>query len=363
MTELQNCLPEHARLFFIRLRNSKWDESRQSNQGKLSLSRRDAAARGVINSGFQKKSEWDLAIEHIGNLAWGYFQAGIETCTLYDIPLTRTLCQCIDTAVKDFLIVQQKNALTNAARGVPGAPPIPLASSVQQLNSGPLPRYNEIMIALEKARVESEKAAAQRMLSTATNSHTVNAAREQRMGSRPDVLNVLIASPSDVNEERDAVAAAIHDWNATNAHPDTLNILLQPIRWETHSFPESGDRPQALLNRQIVARGDFLIGLFGTRLGTPTGVAASGTIEEIEEFRKAGKYVALYFSNAPVPRDVDREQLEALDLYTKARQKDTKYEFFSDSDDLRRQVLQHLTGIVMSVAKPLRLGMWRNEER
>jgi hypothetical protein len=91
-------------------------------------------------------------------------------------------------------------------------------------------------------------------------------------------------------------------------------------------------------------------------------VADSGTIEEIEEFRKAGKYVALYFSNAPVPRDVDREQLEALELYTKARQMDTKYELFSDPDDLRRQVLQHLTGIVMSVAKPLQLGMWRNEE-
>jgi len=30
--------------------------------------------------------------------------------------------------------------------------------------------------------------------------------------------------------------------------------------------------------------------------------AQSGTIEEIEEFRKTGRYVALYFSNAPIPR-------------------------------------------------------------
>jgi hypothetical protein len=362
MTELQNCLPEHARLFFIRLRNLKWDEARQSYQGRLSASRQNAAAGGSINSGFQKKAEWDLAIEHIGNLAWGYFQAGIEACTLYDIPLTAQLCQCIEVAVKEFLVVQQKNALTNAAKGVPGAPPIPPASSVQQLHSGPLPRYSEILITLEKARVESEKAVVQRMASTAISSQAVNRAIEQRRGNRADVLNVLIASPSDVNQEKDAVIAAIHDWNATNSHPDTLNILLQPIRWETHSFPESGDRPQALLNRQIVTRGDFLIGIFGTRLGTPTGVADSGTIEEIEEFRKAGKYVALYFSNAPVPRDVDRKQLEALELYKKARQADTKYEVFSDPDDLRRQVLQHLTGIVMSVAKPLQLGMWRIEE-
>jgi hypothetical protein len=160
---------------------------------------------------------------------------------------------------------------------------------------------NDNMIALERARVESEKAAAQKAASPESNGSTVTTTKAQREGNRPDVLNVLIASPSDVNDERDAVTTAIHDWNAVNAHPDTINILLYPIRWEAHSYPESGDRPQALLNRQIVARGDFLIGIFGARLGTPTGVAESGTIEEIEQFRKAGKYVALYFSNALHP--------------------------------------------------------------
>jgi len=59
------------------------------------------------------------------------------------------------------------------------------------------------------------------------------------------------------------------------------------------------DRPQAILNRQIVDSGHLLIGIFGNRLGTPTGKAQSGTIEEIEEFRKTGRYVALYFSSAP----------------------------------------------------------------
>jgi hypothetical protein len=298
----------------------------------------------------------------MGDRALGYFQGAIETCTLYDIRLTRALCDCIETAVRDFLLAQQRNALQSAAKNLPGAVAIPL-SSRQQLSDRPqsLPRYNEIMIALEKARVESEKAAARKVISAEPEAAALTASKERREANRPDVLNVLIASPSDVNEERDAVTAAIHDWNAVNAHPDTINILLQPIRWETHSYPESGDRPQALLNRQIVARGDFLIGIFGTRLGTPTGAAESGTIEEIEQFRTAGKYVALYFSSAPVPRDVDRDQLEALERYKQARKKDTKYEVFSSADDLRRQVSQHLTGIVMSIAKPLQLGMWRNE--
>jgi hypothetical protein len=363
MTELQNCLPEHTRPFFIRLRNLKWEESRQSYNARLSASRSEAAARNVLKSGFQIEAEWNLAVELLGDLAFGYFQAAIETCTLYGTRITKAMCDCIETAVRDFLLAQRQNAISNAAENVPGAAHIPL-SSRQQLSGHPqsLPRYNEILIALERARVENERSAAQKTVSTDSQvAAAAAAAKERREYNRPDVLNVLIASPGDVNDERNAVTAAIHEWNAINSHPDTINILLHPIKWETHSYPESGDRPQALLNQQIVTRGDFLIGIFGVRLGTPTGVAESGTIEEIEQFRELGKYVALYFSNAPVQRNVDRDQLEALERYKEARKKDTKYEVFSNADDLRSQVSQHLTGIVMSVAKPLHLGMWRNE--
>ena len=165
------------------------------------------------------------------------------------------------------------------------------------------------------------------------------------------VFNVLIASPADVSEERDVVTAAIHVWNAAN-YP-TTGIMLNPVRWETHSFPESGDRPQAIVNRQIVDEGDFLIGIFGNRLGTPTGAAQSGTIEEIERFRKAGKHVALYFSTADVPRNADREQLAALEAYQREREKDTLYFTFGSANELRLLVTQHLPRIVAEVDKRL----------
>ncbi len=360
MTEIQNCLPDHTRSFFIRLRNAKWEEARRPYQEKLLRSRSEAASRGVLRSGGRTQVEWDLSLEFIGNLAWGYFQAAVETCTLYEIHLTKQLCECIESAVKDFLLAQQRNAVNNAGNKVPGSVGIPL-SSRQQLSDRPqtLPRYNDIVIALERARVESNKAFSSPKQHGSQTLQSMGE-REEGQSNRPDVLNVLIASPGDLGAERDAAQAAIQDWNAVNGGPDTLHILLNPVRWETHSYPESGDRPQALLNRQIVERGDILIGIFGVRIGTPTGVAESGTIEEIEQFRQAGKYVALYFSNAPIPRDVDRQQLDALRSFQEARRKDTKYEVFSDAADLRRQLSQHLTGIVTRVAKPLQLGMWRN---
>jgi hypothetical protein len=57
------------------------------------------------------------------------------------------------------------------------------------------------LIALERARVESEKATAQKADSLEPKARTVTASKEHREGNRPDVLNVLIASPGDVNEE------------------------------------------------------------------------------------------------------------------------------------------------------------------
>jgi hypothetical protein len=62
------------------------------------------------------------------------------------------------------------------------------------------------------------------------------------------VLSVLIASPSDVGKERDVVTEVIHEWNAV--HSRRMDISVEPIRWETHTFPASGDRPQGLLTNK-----------------------------------------------------------------------------------------------------------------
>lgn len=167
------------------------------------------------------------------------------------------------------------------------------------------------------------------------------------------VFNVLIASPSDVSDEREVVTKAINDWNA--AHFSSTGIILHAVRWETHSYPASGDRPQSIINRQIVESGDILIGIFGYKLGTPTGEAQSGTIEEIEEFRNAGKYVALYFSTADVPRTADRLQLDALEAYKKERQKDTLYFEFENSQTLRDHLIRHLPKIVQDVREAIDL--------
>jgi hypothetical protein len=125
------------------------------------------------------------------------------------------------------------------------------------------------------------------------------------------VYRVMIASPGDVSNERRVARDVVHEWNAVHSH-DRQTILL-PVSWETHASPAMGDRAQEIINKQLVRDSDLLVGIFWTRIGTPTGTAKSGTVEEIEEHLRARKPVMLYFSSAPVrPDSVDEAQYRAL---------------------------------------------------
>lgn len=161
------------------------------------------------------------------------------------------------------------------------------------------------------------------------------------MSFNATVYRVLIASPGDLHEERGVIEEVIYHWNATHAVDD--KVVLLPVRWETHSVPEMGDRPQAILNRRVVAGCDILVGAFWTRLGTPTGVSDSGTMEEIEQFLQAGKPVLLYFSSREIDPDrVDLDQLKNLrDAKTRLMQRGLIEQFVSPPE-LRWKLARHL---------------------
>ncbi len=128
------------------------------------------------------------------------------------------------------------------------------------------------------------------------------------------VLPVMIASPGDVFEEREVVRDVVHGWNYV--HSLRTGIVLMPTGWETHSSPELGDRAQGLINSRILQKCDLLIGAFWTRLGSPTGEAESGTVEEIRKHVSLGKPAMVYFSRKPVaPESIDAQQYSAVKAF------------------------------------------------
>ncbi|MCE9566584.1 MAG: DUF4062 domain-containing protein [Planctomycetes bacterium] len=156
---------------------------------------------------------------------------------------------------------------------------------------------------------------------------------------------VMIGSPSDVPEERQAATDAVNEWNIQHAAAE--RVVLLPIKWETHATPRAGIRPQQAINEQMVKDSDIAVGLFWTKLGTDTGVAESGTVEEINQFIAANKPTLLYLSKRPIdPSKIDMAQFAKLTEFKKATFKTALVGDFSSLDDLRNKLLRDLMAVV-----------------
>ncbi len=120
-------------------------------------------------------------------------------------------------------------------------------------------------------------------------------------------INVFVASPGDVDLERDAVAKVVNEVNfALAIIAPEKDTSLELKQWKTHVHPEMG-RPQGVINKQIGSY-DIFIGLMWKRFGTATGVANSGTEEGIfgTLTRNGRKQAGPAFCSLFLPRAVYR---------------------------------------------------------
>ena len=161
------------------------------------------------------------------------------------------------------------------------------------------------------------------------------------MAYQATVLNVMIASPSDVAEERQLVRDAIYEWNAI--HSKQLSIMLNPVGWETHIAPEMGNHPQEIINKRILDNSDILIGIFWTRLGSPTGEYVSGTVEEISKHCEKNKLASIYISKKAYPDNIDLTQLQLLRDQTQIWLKEGLLDFYDNHSLFKQKIKDHLS--------------------
>ncbi len=122
---------------------------------------------------------------------------------------------------------------------------------------------------------------------------------------------LLISAPGDVpSEDIDVAIATINRWNVI--YGQQFGAVVVPVHWQVHSAAEYGTRPQESLNAQLVEPADILIALFWHRLGSATGRAQSGTVEEIHEAHGNGAYVAVLRCERDFPHDVNADQVTKL---------------------------------------------------
>lgn len=152
-----------------------------------------------------------------------------------------------------------------------------------------------------------------------------------------NVLKVLIATPGDTGDEVEAIMKSLHSWNGRRAEAE--GVILLPRHWKTDAVPMmSSNGPQSVIDSQLVDDADIVIAVFDSRLGTATQTAVSGTAHEIERTAEAGKPVHVYFSNEPVSRSADPEELARLNKFRAEMEANNLLGVYVDPTDLGHQV-------------------------
>jgi hypothetical protein len=115
------------------------------------------------------------------------------------------------------------------------------------------------------------------------------------------LLRVVVASPSDVQPERDILPDIVDELNRGVAA--MRDVWLELCRWETDAYPPfHPEGPQGLVDSVLQIKDcDILIGIFWKRFGTPTSYGTTGTEHEIESAYQSWKVnlrpeIMVYFS-------------------------------------------------------------------
>jgi hypothetical protein len=165
-----------------------------------------------------------------------------------------------------------------------------------------------------------------------------------------NILRIVLSSPSDVADEREATVQVIDELNRTIARDRHLHLEL--IRWETDAYPDvHADGPQGVIDAALeIQRSDILLGIFWKRFGTPTKEALSGTEHEIRAALKSCQVaerprIMIYFKEAERPLHTadDYEQYARVLRFRDEFSRQGLYWTFQETRDFERLVRQHLT--------------------
>lgn len=167
-----------------------------------------------------------------------------------------------------------------------------------------------------------------------------------------DEYFVFLASPGDVDKERQTVRKFFEDYNRNTGRHHGLRFTV--LDWENYGEAGVG-RPQDLITKQTLERYKdslaLVIGLMAQRFGTPTGDHESGTEEEFEwayqQYKETGwpeiKWFFREIDKLEIPTDGKEakalEQWESVKAFRKRVQQEGDrqlyYKSYTNVDNFR----------------------------
>lgn len=184
------------------------------------------------------------------------------------------------------------------------------------------------------------------------------------MSSPSRKVRIFVASPGDVQAERDGLSKVVSELNLTiSAIAPEKGIVLELVRYETHAHPGLGEDAQDVINRQALDY-DIFVGVMWKRFGTQTKRAGSGTAEEFQHaYEKWEKDNALpvlfYFRQTPlaVPKTTDevKQLLKVVEFRDEMSQCGLVWEYEDErgfADIIRPHLILVLSKMFSRAASP-----------
>jgi hypothetical protein len=162
---------------------------------------------------------------------------------------------------------------------------------------------------------------------------------------------IVVASPGDVQEERDLVQSAVDEVNRT-LDLARSDVILTVSRLETDVYPGfHPEGPQGRVEEDLdIENCEILIGIFWKRFGSPVRGAASGTEHEIRKALSAQRQrgrpqVMLYFCDRQCRPETPEEadQVQKVKLFKAEMQQLGLYHCYGPPDEFGEKLRQHLT--------------------
>ncbi len=178
------------------------------------------------------------------------------------------------------------------------------------------------------------------------------------MAEEVRMLRIVVASPGDVQAERDHVEGVVAELNRGIAR--SAGVRLEVSRWEMDTYPGfHPEGPQGLIDPLLrISDSDLLIGIFWKRFGTPTHDAESGTEHEFltayKSWQAHGRpQLMVYFcQKAHTPQTTaETDQWGKVLAFRDQFPKEGLWWAYDDERDFERLLQRHLTTFIQQISE------------